>query len=114
MAAGTNWDGAIANVSDYNLSDAHVGSQYVTADGAFNTDTIASKQQIMLKWEMLTQAQRNTIFAKVVANTSGTLTINGVSFGGGGNFLPVRGSWSENTVPGAGGYVNCSVVLRQA
>lgn len=106
----TSWGGtSIPDPTTITLAEDHVGAQYLTADGALNTDTIDTELRISLSWELITYAEFGTIYTKVLANASATLII---PVYGTFTVIPVRGQTQSSVVGGKSALVNASCVVR--
>lgn len=106
----TTWGGtSIPDPSKIALAEDHVGAQYLTANGALNTDTTKTELRFTLTWELITYAQFGTIYGKALTNASAALVL---PIYGSITVIPVRGQLQSSPVGGASALVNCSCVVR--
>ena len=106
----TSWGGtSLPDPTNITLADELVGAQYVTADAALNTDSIATRTRYSLTWSAITAAQMTTIKGKATTNTSASLVM---PVYGTVMVIPIRNSFQSNTVGGASAAVNCSCEVR--
>ena len=106
----TAWGGkSIPDPSTIDVAEDHVGTQYLTANGAMNTDTIKTDLQFSLTWELITYAQFGTIYTKALTNAASTLIM---PIYGSVSVIPVRGQLQSSTVGGKSPLVNVSCTVR--
>lgn len=106
----TSWGGVtLADPVSIALREDHVGAQYITADGALNTDTIKTELRFALEWKNITYAQFGAIYTKATTDASASLVM---PIYGTVTVIPVRGSLSSSTTGGASAAVNCSCEVR--
>ena len=106
----TSWGGtSIPDPTNITLSEEHVGTQYLTANGATNTDTIKTELRFSLSWELITYAQFGTIYGKALTNASASLVL---PIYGTITVIPVRGQLQSTPVGGASALVNVSCTVR--
>ena len=106
----TSWGGtSLPDPTAISLVDELVGSQYITADGALNTDSIATRTRYSLTWSGITAAEMATIQSKATTNSSASLVM---PVYGTVTVIPVRNSFRSDTVGGASAAVNCSCEVR--
>lgn len=107
----TTWDSAsIPDPTGWEIDDALVGSQYVTADASLRTDSIATKRTIRLRWELITAAQRDTIYGKHIGTSATTLELPG---GDSYSVIGVRNSYRAAPSGGASGTWSLSLAVRE-
>jgi hypothetical protein len=106
----TTWGGtSIPDPTTWTATDELVGAQYLTADGALNTDSIATRLRISVRWELITAAQRDTLKTKAITNSSATLVLpSSDSY----SVLPLRNTWTATPVGGVSALWNVSCDLR--
>lgn len=106
----TTWGGtSIPDPTNITMSEDYVGAQFLTADGALNTDTIDTELRISLTWELITYAEFGTIYSKILTNVSATLVL---PVYGTFTVIPVRGQTQTGAVGGKSTLVNASCVVR--
>lgn len=106
----TSWGGtSIPDPTAIALTDELVGSQYLTADGALNTDSIATRTRYSVTWSAITAAEMATIYGKATTNSSASLVL---PVYGTVTVIPVRNTFRSDTVGGASAKVNCSCEVR--
>lgn len=106
----TSWGGtSIPDPTTISLAEDFVGTQYLTANGAMNTDTIKTELRFSLAWELITYAQFGTIYTKALTNASATLVL---PIYGSVTVIPVRGQLQSSAVGGASALVNVSCIVR--
>lgn len=106
----STWGGtAITAETTWTIADEFVGSQYVTADGALNSDTIATVKRLSLRWDLITSAERDTLYTKATTNSSATLVLpSGDSY----TVIPLRGTFRASPVGGKSALWNVSCDVR--
>ena len=106
----TTWGGtSLPDPTNITLSEDHVGTQYLTADGVMNTDTQKTELRFALEWRGITYAQFGTIYGKALVNTSASLVL---PIYGTITVIPVRGRLTSTPVGGASGVVNVTCEVR--
>lgn len=108
----TTWGGTgIPDPTGWEIDDALIGAQYTTADGSLRTDSIATKRTIRVRWELITAAQRDTIYGKHIGTAAATLTFpNADSY----SVIGLRNSYRAAPTGGASGTWTVSLAVREA
>jgi len=106
----TSWGGtSLPDPSTITVAEDFVGSQFLTADGALNTDQLKTELRFSLTWELITYAEFGTIYGKALTNTSSTLVL---PIYGSVTVIPVRGQLQSSAVGGKSPLVNLSCTVR--
>lgn len=75
--ANSTWGGTqISDCTEITISDDFTGQQYIVASGAMVSDSIASKRQINLRWELVATSMKNTLYTKATTNASAALVLS--------------------------------------
>lgn len=106
----TSWGGtSLPDPTNITLQEDFVGSQYLVASGAMNTDQLKTALRFTVEWENITYAQFGTIYGKALTNASASLVL---PIYGTITVIPIRGSLSSTPTGGAATTVNCSCQVR--
>lgn len=106
----TSWGGtSLPDPTNITLADDFVGSQYLTADGGMNTDSLKTELRFTLEWSLITYAEFGNIYTKALTNSSSSLVI---PIYGTITVIPIRNTLTSSPVGGKSALVNASCTVR--
>jgi len=106
----TSWGGtSIPDPVSIEEVELFKGTQYDTADGTLNTDSIATRKRYNIAWGQVTTTEHGTIRTKATTNSSASLVL---PVYGTVTVVPVRGSFRSSVIGGASTKLNCSCTVE--
>lgn len=106
----TTWGGtSIPDPEGWDEPAAAIGAQFYTADGALNTHIIKMEITLVLRWSLVTLAEKNILRAKANTFSSSSLV---TPYSSSVTVIPLINTWTAAPVGGASTKWKCSCTVR--